>query len=53
MDSGFCASSGTKEYRYGEIDAIAWYEENSEDHIHTVGGKKPNAWGFYDMLGTV
>ena len=32
---------------------IAWYNENSDGHIHEVGGKEPNAWGLYDMLGNV
>ncbi|WP_411831304.1 formylglycine-generating enzyme family protein [Paenibacillus dokdonensis] len=45
--------AGTTGYRYGEIDQIAWYQENSEGKIHQVGTKEPNAWGLYDMLGNV
>ncbi|WP_213650826.1 SUMF1/EgtB/PvdO family nonheme iron enzyme [Paenibacillus sp. J23TS9] len=45
--------AGTTGYRYGEIDQIAWYQENSEGKIHEVGTKEPNAWGLYDMLGNV
>jgi formylglycine-generating enzyme required for sulfatase activity len=31
----------------------AWTEENSDNEVHTVGTKKPNAFGIYDMLGNV
>ena len=36
---------------YPPLDEIAWYEVNAEGTIHPVGMKKPNDWGFYDMLG--
>ncbi|GAA2624675.1 SUMF1/EgtB/PvdO family nonheme iron enzyme [Streptomyces vastus] len=39
--------------RYGPLDEIAWYRENSSDQSHRVGGKRPNSWGLYDMLGNV
>jgi formylglycine-generating enzyme required for sulfatase activity len=39
--------------RYGEINNIAWYKENSAKTSHIVGQKEPNAWGLYDMLGNV
>ncbi|MCY2927121.1 MAG: SUMF1/EgtB/PvdO family nonheme iron enzyme [Planctomycetota bacterium] len=31
----------------------AWYRDNSDNTMHPVGQKKPNAWGLYDMLGSV
>ena len=31
----------------------AWVPDNSEGRVHAVGGKKPNAWGLYDMQGNV
>jgi formylglycine-generating enzyme required for sulfatase activity len=45
--------AGTTGPRYGRLDEIAWYAENSGDRVHPVGGKAPNAWGLYDMLGNV
>ncbi|MYU51743.1 MULTISPECIES: formylglycine-generating enzyme family protein [Streptomyces] len=45
--------AGTAEARYGRLDEIAWYRDNSRERIHDVGGKQPNAWGLYDMLGNV
>ena len=32
---------------------IAWFERNSDDHIHRVGVKQPNELGLYDMSGNV
>lgn len=38
-------------YRYGKIEDIAWYCENSEGRTHEVGKKDSNNWGLYDMIG--
>jgi formylglycine-generating enzyme required for sulfatase activity len=35
------------------LDAVAWYGENSDKQTHPVGQKQPNGWGLYDMLGNV
>ncbi|GAB3140090.1 SUMF1/EgtB/PvdO family nonheme iron enzyme [Micromonospora sonneratiae] len=45
--------AGTAGPRYGPLDEIAWYRGNSQERIHDVGGKQPNEWGMYDMLGNV
>ncbi|BFU45016.1 formylglycine-generating enzyme family protein [Krasilnikovia sp. MM14-A1004] len=45
--------AGTTGPRYGPLDDIAWYRDNSAERCHDVGGKQPNAWGLYDMLGNV
>jgi formylglycine-generating enzyme required for sulfatase activity len=49
----YAARAGTTGSAYGPLDEIAWFGKNSNDESHPVGGKKPNAWGLYDMLGNV
>jgi len=49
----YACKAGTIGIRYGELDLIAWYKENSAQTIHNVGLKEPNLWGLYDMLGNV
>lgn len=34
-------------------DDYCWHPDNSEYSVHSVGQKKPNAWGLYDMNGNV
>lgn len=45
--------AGTTDARYGPLDEIAWFRGNSDGRVHEVGGKRPNDWGLYDMLGNV
>ncbi|MBV1938844.1 formylglycine-generating enzyme family protein [Streptomyces sp. NPDC060006] len=45
--------AGTPGPRYGPLDEIAWYRDNSQERVHDVGGKRPNPWGLHDMLGNV
>ncbi|MGW0062167.1 formylglycine-generating enzyme family protein [Streptosporangium sandarakinum] len=45
--------AGTTGARYGPLDEIAWHRGNSGERIHDAGGRRPNAWGLYDMLGNV
>jgi formylglycine-generating enzyme required for sulfatase activity len=49
----YALRSGTTGSRYGTLDDIAWYHENSGAQTHEVKQKVPNAWGLYDMLGNV
>jgi len=35
------------------INDLAWTSGNSVGQTHAVGGKLPNGFGFYDMLGNV
>jgi formylglycine-generating enzyme required for sulfatase activity len=47
-----CRAGTTGDYA-GNLDAMAWYDENSDSKTHPVGQKKPNAFGLYDMHGNV
>jgi len=44
-------------YFFGDNENLlkdyAWYADNSGDKIKTVGQKKPNPFGLYDILGDV
>ena len=44
-------------YKYAgtdtELSSYAWYSSNSSGSLHTVGSKKPNDFGLYDMSGNV
>ena len=45
--------AGTPGPRYGPLDEIAWHRGNSGERLHEVGGRRPNPWGFHDLLGNV
>ena len=49
----YAARAGTTGARYGELDTIAWYAENSGSQTHPVKQKVANSWGLYDMMGNV
>lgn len=54
----FAARGGnlSKNYKYSggdNIENVAWYKDNSENHLHPVGQKHPNELGLYDMSGNV
>jgi formylglycine-generating enzyme required for sulfatase activity len=49
----YAARAGTTGATYAPLDEIAWFGPNSNDESQPVGGKEPNAWGLYDMLGNV
>jgi formylglycine-generating enzyme required for sulfatase activity len=52
-----CKAGSTTNYHFGNdtsvLDGYAWYAGNSGKTTHAVGGKLPNAWGLYDMIGNV
>lgn len=54
----FAARGGnnSKGYEYSgsdNIEAVAWYYDNSGEKTHDVAGKQPNELGLYDMSGNV
>jgi formylglycine-generating enzyme required for sulfatase activity len=49
----YAARAGSTEARYGPLDEVAWYSENSGNQMHPVGEKRANGFGLYDMLGNV
>jgi eukaryotic-like serine/threonine-protein kinase len=49
----YAARADSPKSRYGALDKIAWYSDNSGQETHPVGQKQPNAWGLYDTLGNV
>ncbi len=49
----YAARSGTTDNYAGNLDAMAWYDKNSDSKSHEVGMKQANAWGLYDMHGNV
>lgn len=49
----YACKAGKSGVRYGELNKIAWYKDNSSMTSHIVGQKEPNSWGLYDMLGNV
>jgi formylglycine-generating enzyme required for sulfatase activity len=49
----YACRAGSTAVRYGELDDIAWYRENSGGAAHDVATRAPNAWGLYDTIGNV
>ncbi|MFM2154009.1 MAG: hypothetical protein RL199_2444, partial [Pseudomonadota bacterium] len=49
----YAARAGTTSPRYGALDNVGWYSDNSNGETHSVKGKQANAWNLYDMLGNV
>ena len=52
-----CRAGSKTRYYYGDEEAnlaeYTWFNDNSQEKTHPVGGKKPNAWGLYDMHGNL
>ena len=51
----YCARAGEYTLYSGSdnIDDVGWYDANSDYKTHPVGQKKANAFGLYDMSGSV
>lgn len=49
----FAARAGTTEARYGPLDVIAWYADNSGNRTNPVRRKMANDLGLHDMIGNV
>ncbi|MDB6038588.1 MAG: hypothetical protein JWM99_2429 [Verrucomicrobiales bacterium] len=52
-----CRAGSSTCFHFGDVDGqlgdYAWYSGNSKGQTHSVGEKKTNGWGFYDMHGNV
>lgn len=52
-----CRAGTTTAWGFGGdelvIGEFSWSRDQSSGSTHTVAGKKPNAWGLYDMHGNV
>lgn len=54
----YAARGGNKSNGYiyagsNDINQVAWFEDNSNNHTHNIAQKQPNELGLYDMTGNV
>jgi formylglycine-generating enzyme required for sulfatase activity/serine/threonine protein kinase len=49
----YAARAGSTTPFAGIADEMGWYKTNSGEEMHSVGGKKKNSWGFFDMHGNL
>ena len=49
----YACRAGSQEAYSGELDEMGWYYNNEGKTTREVKGKKPNAWGLYDMHGNL
>jgi formylglycine-generating enzyme required for sulfatase activity len=49
----YAARGGNTKAQYGDLDDIAWYQDNSGKQPHEVARRRANGFALYDMLGNV
>ena len=50
------AARGGEEHVYSgsdDLGTVGWYDSNSDNVTHEVGGKRANGYGLYDMTGNL
>ncbi len=48
----YTGKGNASQWGNSDVSGLAWFTgNNSSQKVHAVGGKEPNAWGFYDMYG--
>ena len=49
----YCKLANGREITESTLGKVAWFPDNSDEKVHPVGQKEPNAFGLYDMFGNV